>query len=290
MPGVDRETSAMKLEDYLTRIDYHGDVRPDLECLTKIHRCHALTVPYENLDVQLERPLDQNIKRIFHKIVVNKRGGWCYEQNGLLGWALEEIGFKVTRVAGAMERREEGDEMLGNHLLLLVQLDKTYIADLGVGDGGRSPLPLDEGVHRQGDLEFRLERIEGGYWRFHNHSFGIPETFDFKHEVADEDLIARINHELQTKPDALFVQNFVAQIMSENSITCLTGKVMREKTPGGTTKSILSSAQELENTLSEVFGIVDPETQSIWPKIEARHATLFGDQTIDKINVSEIEF
>ena len=280
----------MRLEDYLIRIGYEGDVQPDLDCLTGIHRCHALSVPYENLDVQLGRPLDQDVERIFHKIVKCRRGGWCYEQNGLLGWALREIGFDVTRVVGAMERREGGDEMLGNHLVLLVQLDKTYIADLGIGDGGRTPLPLVEGTHQQVDLVFRLERIDDGYWRFHNHSFGIPTTFDFKQEVADETLIASTNHELQTNPDAIFVQNFVAQIMRENSITCLTGKVMRDKTSAGTTKTILSSAKELEHTLVEVFGIEDPEVQSIWPKIQARHAVLFGNQTLDQIDVSEIEF
>jgi len=209
----------------------------------------------------------------------------------LLGWVLREIGFDVTRVVGAMERREWGDEMLGNHLVLLVQLDKTYIADLGIGDGGRTPLPLVEGTHQQGgDLVFRLERINDGYWRFHNHSFGIPTTFDFKQEVADETLIASMNQELQTSPDAIFVQNFVAQIMRENSITCLTGKVMRDKTSAGTTKTILSTAKELEHTLVEVFGIKDPEVQSIWPRIQARHTVLFGDQTLDQIDVSEIEF
>ena len=137
---------------------------------------------------------------------------------------------------------------------------------------------------------FRLERINDGCWRFHNHSFGIPTTFDFKQEAAAEALITRKNHELQTEPDALFVQNFVVQIMRENSITCLTGKVMRNKTSAGTTKKVVSSAKELEYTLSSVFGIKDPEIQSIWPKIQARHAVLFGDQTLDQIDVSEIEF
>jgi len=268
----------MYLEDYLIRIAYEGDVRPDLDCLKRIHRCHALTVPYENLDVQLERPLDQDPKRIFHKIVTRRRGGWCYEQNGLLGWVLSKIGFDVTRVAGAVDRREYGDEKLGNHLVLLVQLDKTYIVDLGIGDGCRAPLPLVEGSHQQGELSFQLERIKERYWRFHNHSFGVPASFDFRQEVADEPLLASVCHKLQVSPDSSFVQNFVAQIMQDNSVTSLTGKVMSVKTLAGTTKTVFSSSAELESTLAEVFGIEDQEIQSIWPKIEARHAALFGDQ------------
>jgi N-hydroxyarylamine O-acetyltransferase len=277
----------MRIKEYLIRIGYEGEIQPNIACLKGIHRCHAMSVPYENLDVQLERPLDQNVERIFDKIVISRRGGWCYEQNGLLGWALREIGFDITRVVGAMARREWGDITLGNHLVLLVHLDKTYMADLGIGDGCRAPLPLVEGSHQQGDLVFRLERIKDGYWRFHNHSFGIPTTFDFNQESANEELIANTSHKLQINPDSIFVQNFIAQIMKENSITCLTGKIMRIKTSTGTTKTILASAKELETTLTEVFGIKDPDIKLIWPKIQARHAVLFGNQTLNQIELSE---
>jgi len=279
----------MYLEGYLNRIAYEGDLQPDLDCLKRIHRCHALTVPYENLDVQLERSLDQDLQRIFNKIVSRRRGGWCYEQNGLLGWALSEIGFDVTRVAGAVDRREHGDEKLGNHLVLLVELDKTYLVDLGLGDGCRAPLPLVEGSHQQGELSFRLERIKDRYWRFHNHSFGAPASFDFRQEGADEPLLVSMCHKLQVSPGSSFVQNFVAQIMQENSITSLLGKVMSVKTSAGTTKTELSSAANLERTLAEVFGIEDLEIQSIWPKIQARHTAIFGAQTLGQTDTSKIE-
>ena len=67
----------MELEGYLARIGFEGRIKPDLECLTQIHRSHALNVPYENLDVQLERPVDQDVARIYEKIVSRRRGGWC---------------------------------------------------------------------------------------------------------------------------------------------------------------------------------------------------------------------
>jgi len=279
----------MYLEEYLNRIAYVGDVQPDLDCLKRIQRCHALTVPYENLDVQLERPLDQDLERIFDKIVSRRRGGWCYEQNGLLGWALSEIGFDVTRVAGAVDRREHGDEKLGNHLVLLVELDKTYLVDLGLGDGCRAPLPLVEGTHQQGEMSFQLERLKDRYWRFHNHSFGAPASFDFRQEVADEPLLVSMCHKLQVSPDSTFVQNFVVQIMQESSVTILTGKVMSVKTSAGSTKTELSSAAKLESTLAEVFGIEDLEIQAIWPKIQARHTALFGDQALGQTAASKIE-
>ena len=276
----------MELEGYLARIGFEGGIKPDLECLTKIHRCHALNVPYENLDVQLERPVDQDVARIYEKIVNGRRGGWCYEQNGLLGWALREAGFDVKRVTGAMMRHQYGDRTIGNHVLLLVKLDQTYIADLGVGDGNREPLPLVECEHRQGELTFRLEKIDDGYWRFHNHAMAYPTKFDFSEDPADEQLIERKSQALQIDPESIFVQNLVCQIMRENTIICLTGKVMRQKTQDGTEKTMISSADELARTLVDVFGIEDSDAKSLWPKVQARHAELFGDQVLDDIEIS----
>ena len=99
----------MRIEDYLARIDYQGPIGPDRESLSIIHRKHLLSIPYENLDVQRGRPLDLDIERIFDKIVHRGRGGWCYEMNGLLGWALSEIGFDVMRMAGGVMRSQHGD-------------------------------------------------------------------------------------------------------------------------------------------------------------------------------------
>jgi arylamine N-acetyltransferase len=89
----------MQLAKYLERIGYDGEAEPTYECLTAIHRGHAFAIPYENLDVQLGRPLDFDTDRIFDKLVMHPRGGWCYETHILLEWALREIGFDVMQVA-----------------------------------------------------------------------------------------------------------------------------------------------------------------------------------------------
>ncbi len=88
----------MDLQQYFSRIHYDGTPKVDFPTLAQIHHQHLLHIPYENLDVQLERPLDLDTTRIFEKLVTNHRGGWCYEMNGLLEWALKEIGFTVTRI------------------------------------------------------------------------------------------------------------------------------------------------------------------------------------------------
>jgi N-hydroxyarylamine O-acetyltransferase len=133
---------------------------------------------------------------------------------------------------------------------------------------------------------FRLEALDDGYWRFHNHEFGYPTPFDFKTIPAEEQLIAGKCHLLQHSLESTFVQNLVCQIMRANSVTCLTGQVLRFKTSKGTSKKLLNSAEELENVLSEVFGIQDPSAKSVWPRVRQRHIELFGELNIDEIKVT----
>ncbi len=169
----------MKLDAYLARIGYGGSAAPTLACLTEIHRRHLLAIPHEDLDVQLGRAMDLDIESAFEKIVVRQRGGWCYEMNGLLGWALEEIGFEVTRLLGGMHRSLEGDDAMGNHLVLRIELDESMIADTGMGDGVLEPMPLRVGSGTQATRQFRFEELEDGYWRFHSHPGTAPSDFDF---------------------------------------------------------------------------------------------------------------
>jgi len=223
-----------RLRAYLDRIGYAGPVEPTLPCLTGIHRCHALTIPYENLDIHLGIPIDHGIDAMLDKLVTRKRGGWCYEMNGLLGWALQEIGFDVLRASGGIHCREQGDSVWNNHLVLLVALDRHYVADLGLGDGMREPLPLEVGNYQQGELLFRVEKLEDGSWRIFNHSFGYPTDYDIRVEPVNEDQLSSYAAELQTAPDSVFVQNLDFELMSETTITCLRGRVLRLKSAAGT--------------------------------------------------------
>src|SRR5262245_34213020 len=121
----------MKLAAYLDRIRFEGPVRPDLDTLRRVHLAHRLAVPFEDLDGQLLRPLTTSFPQAFDKIVTRRRGGWCYEQNGVLGWALQEMGFDVQRLSAGVMREKLGDAQLGNHLCVLVMLDQPYLADVG---------------------------------------------------------------------------------------------------------------------------------------------------------------
>jgi N-hydroxyarylamine O-acetyltransferase len=268
----------MDLQAYLDRVGFKGVPRPDLATLRALHRAHLLAIPYENLDVQLGRPVTIEPAAAFDKIVTRRRGGWCYEMNGLFGAVLEEIGFKVTRLAGGVHRKVRGHEAVGNHLVLLVDLDGPWIADVGFGDGIRDPAPLREGVHSAAGYDFLLERLDGDWWRMHNHALGGAPNFDFTLEPADPALMGAKCHELQTSPASIFVMTAICQRHTPDELLLLRGRALRRVRPGRKHDSLLASADELVACLADDFGLELPEVAALWPRICARHEELFANE------------
>ncbi len=267
----------MDLAAYLDRIGFTGQVTPDRTTLAAVQRGHLLSIPYENLDVQLGRPSTTDPAAAFDKLVTRRRGGWCYEMNGTMGLALEMIGFKVTRLTGAVMRSMAGDGMIGNHLVLRVDLPEgPVLADVGLGDGPFEPFELIAGDHAAREIGFRVERADGGWWRIHNHDLCRPPSFDVHPELTGEDVLARKCAFLQTDPSSMFVQTLICQRFTPDGHVDLMGRVLREVGQGGVTERTLASADELVAVLSDVFGLDEPEAATLWPKICARHALVFG--------------
>lgn len=266
----------MELAAYLRRIGFEGVARPDLATLKAIHRRHLLAIPYENLDVQLGRSVSIDPADAFEKIVRRGRGGWCYEMNGLFGWALEQIGFDVTRVAGSVARAVVGDALPGNHLVLRVDLDEPWLADVGFGDGPIEPFRIAAGAFESHIFSFELRRIEDDWWRLTNHPRGGAPSFDFRTEAADEAALAERSDWLQTAPQSPFVQNAVVQRQQADGLAVMRGKTLKFLTREATDARDLASADEYVSVLSEVFGLDVPQAARLWPAICARHEALFG--------------
>jgi len=264
----------VQLDAYLENIGFVGEPKPDLDTLRQIHRQHLLTIPFENLDVQLKATVDLDIERIYSKIVEGGRGGWCFEMNGLLEWALREAGFDVMRMAGGVLRKEHGDAAFGNHLLLCVKLEQTWIADVGFGDGFFEPVPLRAHRFEQRGFGFHLEQLEDG-WRFHNHQSAAAESYDFRQAVADERLLAEHSAHLSTAAESPFVANLVCQKFVPHGYDIQVGRVAKQVTPQGKREWLIDSADELLETLSDRFGLDVPEVEGLWDQIVARHEDIF---------------
>jgi len=269
----------MTLDAYLKCIAYDGPLRIDLATLSALHRAHLRAIPYENLDVQFGRPVSTDPKAAFDKIVTRKRGGWCYEMNGLFGWVLQEVGFNVTRSAGAVMREARGDEAIGNHLVLKVELEEgIFLADVGFGDGPIDPIAIIPGEFLSHGFDFALSHRHDGWWRLHNHKHGGVASFDFNLAVADEALLSQRSFWLQSAPDSPFVQNAVLQHHVEDGIWQMRGRVLRKLTSGAETNYLIESAPEYVGVLSEVFGLHLPEAAELWPKICARHEEVMAER------------
>lgn len=268
----------MELSAYLRRIRFDGSVRPDLATLRALHRAHQYAIPFENIDVQLRRPVVLDLEANYNKIVCQRRGGWCYEMNGVMGWVLKEIGFEVMRMSAGVMRVQDGDSQLGNHLCLLVRLDQSYLVDVGFGGSLAEPLPLR--ASKCEDPPYRLELSEAGesYWRFSEiaHGDGDAFSFDFRAVPADEALLARKCRFLQTDPASPFIENLVVQRRTGDSHLSLRGRVLATIHATRVDKKLLSSADELVTTLRDSFDLDTPEAATLWPSICARHEALFG--------------
>lgn len=259
----------MDINAYLKRINYRGSLEPTLQTLNTIHRQHLLTVPYENLDIHLDRTLELNEAAFFEKIVLEKRGGWCYEMNGLLALALRELGFEVQYLSGAVNREKHGAKAEGTHLVLLVQLDKPYLADVGFGDGILEPLPLQEGEYQQEFLKFRLSH-HNQRWTFHNHPDGGAKQFDFTLEPFPLSHFASQCHRQQTSSESGFVQTTVCQMFVNNSIVTLRGVILKTINEAGVSRCVIESEKEYRRILKEMFGL-ELEVRELYEKVWQRH-------------------
>jgi len=269
----------MQLQAYFDRIGYGGDARPSYLTLCDVLRAHVCTVPFENIDVQLGHALTTAPRNAYVKIVDGRRGGWCYEQNGLFGWALTEMGFDVTRVAAAVMRHERGNSANADHLCLLARCPEstqTWLVDVGFGGGMIRPIELSEGGHEQAPFRLGLRRADGNSWRFWENLGDGEFSYDFAAEPGNETVLSKKCDFLQTDPGSGFVLNLVVQLRTPNRHLSLRGRVLQIGTVNGIETEVLTSAEELQTTLIDVFDLDVPEVTDLWPRIVSRHEVLFG--------------
>jgi N-hydroxyarylamine O-acetyltransferase len=271
----------MNLESYLKRIQYAGPRQPTVETLRALHRAHLLAIPYENLDIHLGRRLTLDMEHIYHKIVEQGRGGWCYEMNGLFAWALRELGFAVTLIGSNVGQPAQGgvDDDL-DHLVLLVTLDHPWLADTGFGNAYLDPLPLVEGEHAQGWMRFRLERT-ADKWYFHNQPHG-GAGYGFTLLPRQYRGFASRCHELQTSPQSGFVRTTVCHRFTPDGIATLRGAVLRWSTVHGIREEEITTLEQYGAVLSTVFGLDAALADQLWSGVQARH--LRWNVTISEAN------
>jgi N-hydroxyarylamine O-acetyltransferase len=256
-----------QLAAYLARIGFTGTPRPDLATLTAVHRAHVDTIAWECIDCFIGRPTGRDPQAAFDKIVTGGRGGWCYEMNGLFAWMLEAMGFSLTRLAAGVMRDRMGDGAIGNHLTLIVHLDRDHIADVGLGAGLVEPVPFAAGTYEQRGIAFAIEDLGDGWWRFHNQPDVLPPTFDFSPAVRDEALLEGACQWLQSDPASPFRQHVVVQRYDGAVLKSLVDAGFAGKGPGAAAPRAIADAADYAATMRREYGLDPADAAAIWARI-----------------------
>ncbi len=251
----------MDTKTYLQRIGLSGgNPAPTIETLRAIQLAHLYTVPFENLDIALGRPIALNLERIYNKIVHQRRGGFCYELNGLLAWLLRELGYSVTLLSASSFNDDLSYGPEYDHLVLLVTCphDETrWLVDVGWGCGFEAPLRLEHDfaqetirflwrIKHTGEYHSLWQKTVAGEWIPHYRFTLTPRSYDE---------FAGMCHHHQTSPNSMFTRKKLCTIfMPEKRVTLSDLKlIITEK---DVKKEQDVSENEIPEILQQYFGVV----------------------------------
>jgi N-hydroxyarylamine O-acetyltransferase len=263
------ELPAFDLGAYLARIGDAGPLAPTSEVLDRIHLAHATTIPFENLDILLGRPIRIDLESLQAKLVRGRRGGYCFEQNTLFAAALERIGFRVTTLAARVRFGNTGT-MPRTHMLLEVDLDDgPRLADVGFGgEGLLRPIPMEPGREsRQFHRTYRvveegpavvLQSLHTEGW-FDLYAFTMEPNHPVDYEVS--------NHYTSTYPTSIFRRGPIVQRPTPDARYVLRDRKLTTWRGAEITTREIGDDEELLRVLSSTFGLDFPPGTRFGPAV-----------------------
>ena len=252
----------MDVAAYFARIGYDGAAEPTLETLQALVAAHNRSIPFENLDPLLGIPVvDLSADALADKLVRRRRGGYCYEQNGLMGYVLEALGFGVERLAGRVVWMNTSGELPAQtHQVLAVTapaIEGPFLVDVGFGGQTlTSPIRLEVGPVQQTRHE---------PYRIQEHGEGCRLEAQIRGEWQPLYLFStrpqpRIDLEVgswyvSTHPDSPFVTGLSAALVTDDARWNMRGRNLAIHRGGTTEKIKLDTAAQVLDALTERFGI-----------------------------------
>jgi N-hydroxyarylamine O-acetyltransferase len=248
------EIDRLDLSAYLKRIAYTASLAPDPETLRGLHRAHAATIAFENVDIVLGRTIELDLDSVQDKLVRRPRGGYCFEHNALFAAVLERIGFTVTRLAARVQPGKPGPR---THMLLRVEADgRPWLADVGFGASLLEPLPMRRTTARQGDWSYRLEPSDHDGWVLRQlMPEGWSELYAFTPEPQRPIDYAVFNHYTATHPRSPFVGQIVALRTEADARYALRHLELTTSRPDGSTDVRRLEPDAIADVLAERFAI-----------------------------------
>jgi N-hydroxyarylamine O-acetyltransferase len=250
------KVSEINVQRYLARIGITEGIRVDYHSIRLIQERHMLSVPFENLNIVNGLPIELDLDSLYDKIVVRRRGGYCYELNGLLAWVLKSLGYPVSLLSGQVRRDDGTFGPEFDHMVLLVSLHQDYIVDVGFGDSVRSPLPLSGEVVVDASGSYRImpeydsdvllfQKRLGGEW---------VSEFRFTRKPRQIDDFRDMNIYQQTSPESHFTKNLIISIATPNGRVSISGDTFIETIGADKKRRTIRSDDERNDLLKRHFG------------------------------------
>ena len=249
----------MDTSAYLERIGYRGSIVLTSETLRRLQVAHLLTVPFENLSIHANEPIVLDDESLFTKIVSRRRGGFCYEANGLFAALLRELGFKVTMLSAEVANAAGEFGPAFDHMALMVELDQRWLADVGFGDSFLEPLLLDErGEQVQGNGAYRIDQQGSNLLlmrRDGDDEWKAQYRFSLEpHKFADYEEMCRYH---QTSPESHFTQGRICSLATKDGRISLSEmRLITTSNDGRRQEQTLATDEEYAANLREHFGVV----------------------------------
>lgn len=250
----------MDVNTYLKRIDYQGEIEPTAKVLAQLQRQHLLHVPFENLDIHYHRKIELGAEAFYHKVVMQGRGGFCYELNGLFYELLYKLGFEVRRISARVYHDDGSLSPEYDHLALLVKASgQSYLVDVGFGRFAIATLPLSSGSQiTDSEGTFVLDQNGDSTWQVSivKDNKKTPHYL-FTESPRELEEFASMCRYHQTDPKSLFLTNKLVSIALPNGRKTLTDDTLKVTKDDDTNKASFDPA-DFEEMLYKHFSIRMP--------------------------------
>jgi N-hydroxyarylamine O-acetyltransferase len=249
----------MNINAYLERLNYTGPLAPSAETLRLLQVAHLQTVPFENLSIHSGEPIVLEEEALFDKIVTRRRGGFCYELNGLFAGLLGALGFDVTMLSARVANDQGAFGAEFDHMTLMVTLAERWLVDVGFGDSFLEPLRLDEEktqvqgnnayrVLREGECLVLMRHSDDDEWKSQYRFTLKPYTFSDYAEMCSFH---------QTSPESHFTKaRICSRATSDGRISLSDSRFITTTSDGKRQERILTNTEEYATILREHFGVV----------------------------------
>jgi arylamine N-acetyltransferase len=255
-------TDAVDVAAYFDRIGYQGPAEPTVETVQALVASHNRSIPFENLDPVMGIPVaDLSAAALTDKLVHRRRGGYCYEQNGLMGYVLEELGFGVERLAGRVVwLNPDGPLPAQTHHVLSVtapDVDGRLLVDVGFGGQTlTSPIRLEAGPVQQTRHEpYRIRERGDGYQLEAEVRGEWQPLYMFTARPQPRIDLEVGSWYVSTHPDSFFVTGVTAALVTDDARWNLRGRNLAIHRAGETEKIRFDTAAEVLDALTDRFGI-----------------------------------